>query len=234
MAEFPARERIAASDLAFVTYNRRLESSDLNMQKIIRSFSGRGRRVGQGVPRRPTPGRERWRGAVLLLGPCLAVLAACGEDEASVRKPAARVESSPESSAPAIRAANLPPARDWLERADPMPPEIWLAGRSVPPADPTRMAVLLREADGLFDEAPRMLANRTAQLQRMLAEKAVTESPQDLLEGFIRLAREDGRTHGRPGFSDLCQHYYNLRESGLDRAAALEALVPRGQGSSVP
>ncbi|MFG1348035.1 hypothetical protein [Xanthobacter autotrophicus] len=126
--------------------------------------------------------------------------------------------------------------RDWLERTDTVPPEVWLAARSVPPADPARMAGLLKEADALFDETPRMLANRTAQLQGMLAEKGVAEPPQDLLEDFIRLAREDGGTRGRFGFGDLCQHYFNLRASGLGRVAALEALAlaRAGQGSRAP
>jgi hypothetical protein len=98
------------------------------------------------------------------------------------------------------------------------------------------MAALLKEADTLFDETPRMLANRTAQLQRMLAEKALMEAPQDLLEDFIRLAREDGRTRGRFGFGDLCQHYFNLRAAGLGRGAALEALAlaRAGQESRAP
>lgn len=164
------------------------------------------------------------------------MLSACGEDEAPARKPVAAIETAsgaPASRAPAMRPR---PTRDWLERADGVAPEAWLAARSTPPADPARMAALLKEADALFDETPRMLANRTAQLQRMLAEKALMEAPQDLLEDFIRLAREDGRTRGRFGFGDLCQHYFNLRAAGLGRGAALEALAlaRAGQESRAP
>ncbi|MFG1371959.1 hypothetical protein V5F32_07280 [Xanthobacter oligotrophicus] len=152
----------------------------------------------------------------------------------AARKPAATVETAAGASGPAASPAQARPARDWLERADAVPPEVWLAARSSSPADPARMAALLKEADALFDETPRMLANRTAQLQRMLAGKAVTEPPQELLEDFIRLAREDARPGRRSGFGDLCQHYYNLRASGLGRLAALEALARAGQGSLTP
>lgn len=83
----------------------------------------------------------------------------------------------------------------------------------------------------IFDETPRMLANRTAQLQQMLAGIAIVEAPQEILQGFIPL----GRAGGRAGYGELCQHYFNLRTAGLDRPAALQALAapdaPGGAGS---
>lgn len=232
------------------------------MQKIIRSFSGRRRCAAQGLLHRTAPARLQARGAAWrigpwLLGPCLAVLSACGEDETPARKPAVAVESVPGAPAQARPSQARPsherpapanpsqsrPTRDWLERADAVPPEVWLAAHTTPPADAARLAALLKEADVLFDETPRMLANRTAQLQRMLAEAAMAEAPQDLLEGFIRVARTGGRADaqtlgrqrpGRLGFGDLCQHYFNLRAQGLSHAAALEALALAGQGRPTP
>ncbi|MFS8036619.1 hypothetical protein ACI7BZ_06560 [Xanthobacter sp. AM11] len=160
----------------------------------------------------------------LLLGPGL-LLAGCGEDEAPARRPVATSTTVPRDAAPATTPAAAPvAARDWLELSDKTPPEAWLAARAGVPASPAldaRLARLLREADTVFDETPRMLANRTAQLQNMLAGIAIAEPPQDILEGFIPL----GRAGGRAGYSDLCHHYFNLRASGLDRAAALKALA---------
>lgn len=150
------------------------------------------------------------QGAMLLLVPLVA-LAACGEDEA------------PKGSA-TLAAPRAAAADDWLERGNPTPPEVWLVRSAAGPSNPElreRMRHLLTEADALFDETPRMLANRTAQLKRMLAERAVDEAPDVILEGFIRIARAGPH----PGYSDLCQHYFNLRAAGLDRAAALEVLA---------
>lgn len=152
---------------------------------------------------------------------CLAVLLGCGEEEAPARVPAASSVATPGSPASPPAPSSAQAARDWLEISDPTPPQVWLAGRSSPPADPALLAALLKEADGLFDETPRMLANRTAQLQTMLSALAVNEPPRVLIEGFLDV----GRAGGGIGYSDLCQHYYNLRASGLDRTAALGTLA---------
>lgn len=109
---------------------------------------------------------------------------------------------------------------------DATPPQAWLAARikgtdgTQRQAAEARLQQLLQQADAAFHETPRMLANRTAQLQQMLADIAVAEPPELILQGFIPLGHR-----GRPtGYADLCQHYFNLRKSGLDRAAALRAL----------
>jgi len=170
--------------------------------------------------------------AAMLVGSSL-VLAGCGESEEPAGRPAAATHTPPPALESAARSApptpqSLPPTtREWLELGDSTPPQTWLAARATGPDGPDRPAVearlqqLLKEADSVFHETPRMLANRTVQLQRMLADISIVEAPQEILQGFIPLGQR-----GRPaGYADLCQHYFNLRNTGFDRAAALRALA---------
>lgn len=160
-------------------------------------------------------------------------VASCGEEEE--RRPvASSAASAPEATPPpggrsaakggAVRGGAT---REWLDVGDDIPPEVFLATRSGPSGVPpsaeavAEIATLLSEADALFDENRRMLANRTLQLERMLGEISVVESPQVLLGGFITV----GRTVRRIGYSDLCQHYFNLRAAGASREDALAALT---------
>lgn len=159
-------------------------------------------------------------------------LASCGEEEE--RRPvASSAASAPEAAPPSGVgsakgvAARGGPAREWLDVGDDTPPEVFLATRSAPAGAPAsaeavaEIATLLSEADAVFDENRRMLANRTLQLERMLGEISVVESPQALLGGFIQV----GRAIRRIGYSDLCQHYFNLRAAGASRDDALAALA---------
>ncbi|MFG1209195.1 hypothetical protein V5F79_14180 [Xanthobacter flavus] len=159
-------------------------------------------------------------------------LASCGEEEE--RRPvASNAASAPEAAPPPGVgsakgvAARGGPAREWLDVGDDTPPEVFLATRSAPAGAPAsaeavaEIATLLSEADAVFDENRRMLANRTLQLERMLGETSVVESPQALLGGFIQV----GRAIRRIGYSDLCQHYFNLRAAGASREDALAALA---------
>lgn len=173
-----------------------------------------------------------WPFAVFLLA-VAGALASCGEEEE--RRPvASSVASAPESVPPpaghrGIKSDAGPrgPAREWLDVGDDTPPEVFLAARSAPagtmasPEAVAQIAALLSEADAVFDENRRMLANRTLQLERMLGEISVAESPQALLQGFIGV----GRVVRRIGYSDLCQHYFNLRAAGASREDALAALA---------
>lgn len=165
-------------------------------------------------------------------------LASCGEEE-DRRPVASSGASAPEASPPpgagstaresAAKgsAARGGPAREWLDVGDDTPPEVFLATRSAPAGASAsaeavaEIAALLSEADAVFDENRRMLANRTLQLERMLGEISLVESPQALLGGFITV----GRTVRRVGYSDLCQHYFNLRAAGVSREDALAALT---------
>ncbi|WP_250152191.1 hypothetical protein [Ancylobacter radicis] len=124
--------------------------------------------------------------------------------------------------------------RGWLEPTDPTDPARWLASREAGsdlPADAPAVAgwqTLLREADQRFGETDRMIANRATQLEAMLAEIGMPESTRQILDEFMPFAPKGSRR----GFSDLCQHYYNLRKQGLSRADALAALgaeTPRAE-----
>lgn len=120
----------------------------------------------------------------------------------------------------------------WLEPTDPLQPEVWMASReagadvaaSSPEAAGWR--ALLADADSRFDETDRMIANRAAQLEDMLRGIGVHERAREIVIAFMPLAAKGSRR----GFGDLCQHYYNLRAQGADRAAALAAL--RGAGGT--
>lgn len=168
-------------------------------------------------------------------------LASCGEEDerrpvASSQAPTsqASTQHAPTQQAMSPSGASIASprgagaGREWLDVGDATAPEVFLATRSTPkgapPASPeavAEIAALLGEADVVFDENRRMLANRTLQLERMLGEISVVETPQALLAGFIAV----GRAVGRIGYSDLCQHYFNLRAAGAHRAEALAVLA---------
>ncbi|WP_371346310.1 hypothetical protein [Ancylobacter sp. IITR112] len=155
--------------------------------------------------------------ARLSLGAVLALaLAGCpGDSEPETRE---RV------SAPATDAIAR---KTWLQPTDDTEPEAWLASRDagadVAPNAPAAKAWhdVLDEADSRFGESGRMIANRAVQLETMLSEIGIRESARDIIADFSTLAGKGARA----GFSDLCQHYYNLRQQGLDRTAALAALA---------
>ncbi len=69
-----------------------------------------------------------------------------------------------------------------------------------------------------------MIANRTVQLGQMLAEADAPETYADLLDGLEEAAAP---THRKQLYGELCQHYYNLRQQGLDRAQTLARLTER-------
>ncbi|MFK8252995.1 hypothetical protein [Ancylobacter terrae] len=114
----------------------------------------------------------------------------------------------------------------WLDPADAVDPEVWLASReaghdvAADSAGAIRWKALLADADSRFGESDRMIANRAAQLEGMLAEIGARESAHDIVVRFLPLAAPGSRR----GFSDLCQHYFNLRRQGATPEAALATL----------
>ncbi|QIB35758.1 hypothetical protein [Ancylobacter pratisalsi] len=116
--------------------------------------------------------------------------------------------------------------KSWLQPTDATPPARWLASREAGAdlaADAPAVAgwrELLDDADQRFGETDRMIANRAAQLEAMLAEINVRETARQLLTDFASLAAKGSRS----GFSDICQHYFNLRSQGMSRRDALAAL----------
>jgi len=123
-------------------------------------------------------------------------------------------------------AANSIAGKTWLEPMDATSPDRWLASREagtdLPATAPATLAwrAILSDADTRFDEPPRMIANRAVQLEAMLREIGIDESVRDLLRDLTPMAA----TGSRRGFSELCQHYFNLRAKGVGRTEALESL----------
>lgn len=116
--------------------------------------------------------------------------------------------------------------KTWIQPTDATPPDQWLASRDagsdVAATDPgaKEWRGVLDAADERFGETDRMIANRAVQLETMLSEIGIRESAREIIADFSTLAAKGSRA----GFSDLCQHYYNLRVQGMDRTAALAAL----------
>ncbi|MDP4021380.1 MxaH protein [Methylobacterium sp. NEAU 140] len=146
------------------------------------------------------------------------MLAACDRGEEDRGADQAVVARTAEADLPA-----------WLSPTDGTDPARWLAGREAGhtlPADaePVRAirAALTGARDG-FIEDPRMIANRTVQLGQMLAEVGKGEGYGALIDGFGRVAARRGRHKSLYG--EMCQHYFNTRNRGLDHAAALAELA---------
>lgn len=134
--------------------------------------------------------------AVALIAPLLR-----GADEAPYTLVSTGLDMSPKGS-------------DWLARGDGRDPARWLAARVSPPAEATHLSAALAEAARHYEETPRMIANRVAQLSDTFPDL----DPARLLRDLSM------ETRGSRSFGALAQHYLVLREQGLGHAAALDAL----------
>lgn len=118
----------------------------------------------------------------------------------------------------------------WLQPTDPIDTGRWLASREArrllanDDAASAKMRRFLGQAQGYFIEDTRMIANRTVQLGEMLGQADKKESYEDLLSGLTRVAQG---SRGRQLYGEMVQHYYNTRQQGADRAAALAQLSER-------
>ncbi|MDR7036619.1 hypothetical protein J2X36_001360 [Methylobacterium sp. BE186] len=151
----------------------------------------------------------------------VALLAACGRGEDPEREPDSVVATPEESGRPETA---------WLAPTDRTEPALWLARRAAGGEgrpDASELAGLrkaLDEAKPHFVEDRRMIANRTAQLETMLAEIGETEEPASLVAGLTGVAAASGR---RRLYGEMCQHYVTVRRAGLGREAALARLAER-------
>lgn len=118
----------------------------------------------------------------------------------------------------------------WLSATDKTDPALWLASREVGHehiADDVtvgRMRAALLAARPHFLETDRMLANRTAQIGKMLAEDGRAEDYAGLLEALSNIAAIAGQ---KQTYGELCQHYFNLRHKNVTREDALRLLSER-------
>lgn len=157
--------------------------------------------------------------ALALLGAVALPLAGCGGEEEREREPGAI----------AARSDRAAPETAWLSPTDRTEPAVWLArhaagGQSVDPSALVALRASLAEARGRFVEDPRMVANRTMQLEAMLAEIRIAEGPAALIADLAGVAAASGR---RQLYGEMCQHYVTVRRDGLSREAALARLRER-------
>jgi hypothetical protein len=159
----------------------------------------------------------RFRRAIILAGAC-ALFASCGEEKRSAEQDDV---IEPESH----KAADI-----WLRATDRTEPALWLARREAGAevaegarvVEQIRAALLLAQAH--FLETDRMLANRTAQIGEMLAADGHAEDFARLIKSLVEVAATAGQ---KQTYGELCQHYYNLRHSGVEREPALQMLASR-------
>lgn len=118
----------------------------------------------------------------------------------------------------------------WLSATDNTDPALWLASREAGRehiADDVavgRIRAALLAARPHFLETDRMLANRTAQTGKMLAEDGKAENYAGLLEALSTIAAVAGQ---KQTYGELCQHYFNLRHKNVTREDALRLLSER-------
>jgi len=118
----------------------------------------------------------------------------------------------------------------WLRANEHVDPALWLArresGRALATNDPAveKMREAIVTARTHFLESHRMLANRTAQIGKMLAEEGRAEDYAGILNELAEVAKVAGQ---RQAYGEICQHYFNLRHKGSTREEALNVLAER-------
>lgn len=166
------------------------------------------------TPRRSIRRSNVFAGSLLIL--VSAIVSGCGNEGAT------GVESDADK--PAQLAAH---DTSWLAVDTDLSPSQWLASRHEkalrPSSDPEvqRVKKLLDDAHRLYRESQRMIANRTAQLETMLAANGQSDRAVQILQDLSEVPGEVGQTEG---YGAIGQHYVNLRSEGLSRPEALEKL----------
>lgn len=154
----------------------------------------------------------------IVLGMAL-LLFGCGDDDPRPKEPA-------DPPSPAAREH----LEKWLQPNSKLTAAQWMTSRSSrePKAlgdpDVKRVAATLEQANKLYRESERMIANRAVQLEEMLQSIGVNETAADILDDLTRIAGEEGQTEG---FGAISQHYYNLRSNNVARGEALATLKSR-------
>lgn len=148
------------------------------------------------------------------------LLALSGCDDAPV---------APETAAPPtgeLAARGGAPSNDWLTIDDVRSPAFWLiersSGRDFVGDDPRVKVVesALDEAQAVFHENRRMLANRTAQLADVSGEEGEPILPETLLEDLSYPDKKGGKAW----FGVRAQAYIVLRQTGSSHAQAIATM----------
>lgn len=150
------------------------------------------------------------------------VVAACSDEQPN----AARQEPAEQNSVESPTQA----AGEWLEISEGVSPSEWLSarsaegGRALSPDEIAALNVSLVTAARRLGESPRMIANRSVQLEVMLQDIDKGQAAIELIEQLTSVIGETGQTEG---FGAISQHYYTMRKNGLTSEQALDDLKRR-------
>lgn len=115
-------------------------------------------------------------------------------------------------------------APDWLEASENETPLAFLA--RVTQTAPRSISPSLARAAATYDDSPRMIANRTAQLWHEIRQK--DDPPMAIYVLLNQLAmRQDAPDHS---IGPVIQHYRVLRAQGHPHDAAMQAATASGKG----
>ncbi len=135
---------------------------------------------------------------------------------------------------PARGAGSPDQPTEFLRVTSQISPAQWLAsleqnGIADPAVSRVRAfnAALVQLSERYFED-PRMIANRTVQLQHMLSEEAINVDLMGILTGMERVDRAGPlRSYG-----ELCSHYFNIRVGGRSHEETVTTLVKIRGGES--
>ncbi|MEQ1671618.1 MAG: hypothetical protein ABL893_12220 [Hyphomicrobium sp.] len=119
---------------------------------------------------------------------------------------------------------------EWLELKQDTAPDAWLIARAQASGEITslqdseELRRALEIATRRLGESKRMIANRAAQLERMLEQEGQKDSAIALIIDLTAAIGETGQTEG---FGAVTQHYFTMRKSGLSRKLALKEMKLR-------
>lgn len=152
----------------------------------------------------------------------VSALAACSDEQPSAPKSQAPTEQNA-----ANNAQNLD---DWLELTEGTSATEWLAARSaakgntLSTTERADLETALATAASRLGESPRMIANRSVQLENMLRDIGHEQAAIVLIRELTSAIGETGQTEG---FGAISQHYYIMRKSGLTADQAVDDLKRR-------
>ncbi len=115
---------------------------------------------------------------------------------------------------------------DFLTMEESVEPADWLIYKiyKVDPAEyegREEIRTLLLQLNSHYTESTRMLANRTMQTFKMLAENGLSIELERFMADFAKIPSEGTMTV----YGSYCQHYFNLRAQGVAHEAAVQNII---------